>query len=100
MVVFKILLAEIFYHRPQRSQPPLGPIRTLCDVSALALSLNFEDQVRSRHYVQVQSPFSDGLLVIIKTVFWRGHRQKKEREEVYVKEAYVRQVLSYFIFDS
>ena len=40
--------------------PPPGPIALLCDVSALALGLNFKTQVRSRHHVQVQSPFSTG----------------------------------------
>jgi len=50
-VVFKISPSENF-------PPPPGPVRTLCDVSALALDLNFEDQVRSRHHVQVQSPIS------------------------------------------
>jgi hypothetical protein len=50
-VVFKISLSENF-------SPPPGPVRTLCDVSTLALDLNFEDQVRSRYDVQVQSPIS------------------------------------------
>ena len=46
VVVFEISPSHVktFHHRPQRSQPPpLGPIALLCDVSALALSLNFED---------------------------------------------------------
>ena len=56
VVVFRSHHLKIFHHRPQRPQPPPGPVRTLCDVSALALDLNFKDQVRSRHHVQVQSP--------------------------------------------
>ena len=45
VVVFEISPSHVktFHHRPQRSQPPPGPIALLCDVSALALSLNFED---------------------------------------------------------
>jgi hypothetical protein len=46
VVVFEISPSHIktFHHRPQRLQPPpLGPIALLCDVSALALSLNFKD---------------------------------------------------------
>ena len=45
VVVFEYLTipCENFSLPPQRSQPPPGPIALLCDVSALALSLNFED---------------------------------------------------------
>ena len=46
VVVFEISPSHVktFHYRPQRSQPPPpGPIALLCDVSALALSLNFED---------------------------------------------------------
>ena len=46
VVVFEISLSHVktFHYRPQRSQPLLlGPIALLYDVSALALSLNFED---------------------------------------------------------
>ena len=46
VVVFEISLSHVktFHHRPQRAQPPPpGPIALLYDVSALALSLNFED---------------------------------------------------------
>ena len=56
---------KIFHHRPRRLQPPLGPVRTLCDVSALALDLNFKDQVCSRYHVQVQSPISTAWLSYI-----------------------------------
>ena len=46
VVVFEILPSHVktFHYRPQRSQPPPpGPIALLYDVSALTLSLNFED---------------------------------------------------------
>src|SRR6266702_1086957 len=46
VVVFEISPSHVktFHHRPQHSQPPPpGPIALLCDVFALALSLNFED---------------------------------------------------------
>ena len=53
-----------------------SPVRTLCDVSALALDLNFKDQVRSRHHVQVQSPISTAKIYyirrLIKGILYRG----------------------------
>ena len=55
VVVFKISPSENF------SLPP-GPVRTLCDISALALDLNFEDQICSRYRVQVQSPILTALI--------------------------------------
>ena len=58
VVVFEISPSENFSPPPTTLTTTTRSYRTLCDVSALALSLNFEDQVRSRHHVQVQSPFS------------------------------------------
>jgi len=65
-VVFKISPSENFSPPPSTPTTTTGPVRTLCDVSALALDLNFEDQVRSRHHVQVQSPISTARFNYIK----------------------------------
>ena len=45
VVVFEISLSHMktFHHRPNAHNHHHQSYRTLCDVSALALSLNFED---------------------------------------------------------
>ena len=65
VVVFKISPSENFSPPPSTPTTTTGPVRTLCDVSTLALDLNFEDQVRSRHHVQVQSPISTAQYTIV-----------------------------------
>ena len=56
------------FHYPSQHLNNHHPTHALCDVSALALGLNFKDQVRSRHHVQVQSPISTALYFFINVI--------------------------------
>ena len=71
VVVFKILLSHVknFHHRPNAHNHHhlvlSHAVRRLC------VGSGSKTQVHSRHHVQVQSPFSDGLYDIIKLYYSR-----------------------------